>query len=78
MLRQLPADVQEQVVEAYRRFLIDPTARGLRLKQIGANPPTYSARVGISFRAVGAKGKNGIVWYWVGSHADYDQMLRQL
>jgi hypothetical protein len=35
----------------------------------------YSARVGISYRAVGVRDGNTMVWYWVGSHADYDQLL---
>jgi hypothetical protein len=30
------------------------------------------------YRAVGILDGDSIVWYWIGSHADYDGLLRQL
>ena len=42
------------------------------------DPPIYSARVGISYRAVGVRDGDSLVWYWIGSHADYDKLLAQL
>jgi hypothetical protein len=40
-------------------------------------PPLYSVRVGISYRAVGVRDGAAIVWYWIGSHASYEQLLAQ-
>jgi hypothetical protein len=74
----LPARVQRQAREAYRLFRENPSHPGLHFKQIHPEPPTYSARVGISYRAVGARDGDTIVWYWIGSHADYDLLLKQL
>jgi hypothetical protein len=74
----LPAHVREQAREAYRLFQQNPAHPGLRFKQVHADPPTYSARVGISYRAVGALDGSTIVWFWIGSHADYDKLLKQL
>lgn len=37
-----------------------------------------SARLGLDYRAVGIRRGNGIFWFWIGSHADYDALLRQL
>jgi len=34
--------------------------------------------VGIGYRAVGVLDGNTIVWYWIGTHADYDQLLKQV
>lgn len=74
----LPARVQRQAREAYRLFKESPSHPGLHFKQVHPEPPTYSARVGISYRAVGARDGDTIVWYWIGSHADYDRLLDQL
>ncbi len=74
----LPAHVQQQAREAYRLFRQNPAHPGLRFKQVHADPPIYSARVGISYRAVGVRDGDTIIWYWTGSHADYDNLLKQL
>ncbi|HEX8675403.1 MAG TPA: hypothetical protein VF710_26140 [Longimicrobium sp.] len=41
--------------------------------------PIYSARVGRHYRALGERQVDDtIVWFWIGSHADYDRILRLL
>jgi hypothetical protein len=74
----LPTAVQRQAREAYRLFRQNPAHPGLRFKQVHPDPPIYSARVGISYRAVGVRDGNTMIWYWIGSHADYDKLLQQL
>ncbi|WP_442936884.1 ParE family toxin-like protein [Nostoc sp.] len=37
----------------------------------------YSVRVSKNYRAVGVRNESGIVWYWIGTHADYDNLLFQ-
>lgn len=74
----LPAHVQHQAREAYRHFKQNPAHPGLRFKQIHAKPPIFSARVGIGYRAVGVVDGDTVVWYWIGSHGDYDLLLTQL
>ena len=74
----LPEHVRRQARQAYRLFLQDPRHPGLHFKQVHAEPPIYSARVGISFRAVGVLDGNTVVWFWIGSHADYDRLLAGL
>jgi hypothetical protein len=59
-------------------FRANPSHPGLRFKQVHPDPPTYSARVGISYRAVGVRDGELIVWYWIGTHADYDKLIAQL
>jgi hypothetical protein len=59
----LPAHIQRQARETYRIFRQNPAHPGLRFKQVHADPPIYSARVGISYRAVGALAGGAIVWY---------------
>jgi hypothetical protein len=78
LLAALPSQIQRQAHDAYELFASDTNHPGLRFKQVHADPPIYSARVGIGYRAVGALDGDTIVWYWIGSHADYDQLLKQL
>jgi hypothetical protein len=74
----LPAHVQQQARQAYRLFQQNPAHPGLHFKKVHPDPPIYSARVGIGYRAVGALDGGTVVWFWVGSHADYDRLLEQL
>ena len=72
----LPAQVQKQAREAYRLFRLNPGHPGLRFKQVHADPATYSARVGIGYRAVCSLDEDTAIWFWIGSHADYDKLLK--
>lgn len=77
-LADLPEQVQEQARAAYRQFLRDPRHPGLRLKQIHSTLPIYSARVGLHYRAVGERQEDDtVVWFWIGSHAEYDRLIRR-
>jgi hypothetical protein len=78
LLAALPASVQAQAREAYIRFRADPSHPGLRFKQVHNPPPTYSARIGIGYRAVGVLDGDTVTWFWVGTHADYDRLLDNL
>jgi hypothetical protein len=35
-------------------------------------------RVGIHYRAVGQFVEGGFLWEWIGTHAEYDQMIKTL
>jgi hypothetical protein len=74
----LPARVRRQARAAYRLFRDDPSHPGLHFKQVLPDPPTYSARVGLSYRALGTLNGGTVVWFWIGSHAEYDQLLKQI
>lgn len=78
LLAALPEPVRRQARAAYRQFLADPSHPGLRFKPVHPDPPVYSARVGIGYRAVGVLDGDTVTWFWIGSHADYDHLLKQL
>ena len=76
-LAALPEQVQEQARESYRLFQRDPSHPGLRFKPVHPSLPIYSARVGRGYRALGLLDGDAIVWYWIGSHAEYDRLIAQ-
>jgi len=74
----LPESVRRQAKIAYGRFAQDPHHPGLQFKQVHAAEPIYSARINRNYRAVGVRDGSEIVWFWIGSHADYDKLLTRL
>ncbi len=74
---ELPADVQERARQAYRLFIENPYHPSLRFKGIHPTRPIYSVRIGMNYRAVGIRDEDAIIWYWIGSHSEYDKMLRE-
>jgi hypothetical protein len=77
-LSRLPAEVQEQAMQAYRLFEVDPFHPSLQFKRVGTRRHDWSARVGLHYRAIGRREHDTIVWYWIGTHAEYDQLVRRL
>lgn len=71
----LPPRIQHQARNSYRLFRQNPRHPGLHFKQVCQDPPTYSARVGIGYRALGASDGDTVVWFWIGTHADYDKLV---
>jgi hypothetical protein len=47
-------------------------------KKIYNDSAMFSARVGISYPAVAALDGDTLVWFWIGSHAEYDKLLAQM
>ena len=71
----LPKKVQDQTREAYRLFKRDVNHPSLRFKKVHPTLPIYSARVSKNYRAVGQLEGDTLIWFWVGSHTEYDRLL---
>lgn len=74
----LPESVQQQANYAYHLFAANPAHPGLDFKQVSKKGPTYSARIGIHYRALAIRKPDHWLWFWVGRHAEYDKLLDQL
>ena len=70
--------VQDRAREAYRRFSENPDHPGLNFKRLRTAEPIYSVRIGGGYRALGIRQDNLVVWFWIGSHADYDDLLSRM
>jgi mRNA-degrading endonuclease RelE of RelBE toxin-antitoxin system len=77
-LRQLPVNIQSKARDVYRLFKQNPYHKSLKFKQIHSTKPIYSVRVGLNHRAVGVKDDNAIIWFWIGSHEDYNKLIARL
>ena len=74
----LPERVQRQARNAYVLFRQNPKHPRLRFRQIHPTRPIYSIRIGANHRAVGVRDGDEVVWFWIGSHADYDTLISRL
>jgi hypothetical protein len=75
--RRLPEAIREKARKAYRLWRTDPQHPGLHFKKIHATEPLYSVRVGIDWRVLGLLENDTMTWFWIGSHAEYDQIIKQ-
>lgn len=76
--RKLPESVKEQVLKTYEIWQSDPYQGSLQFKLVSQRQPIYSARVGLNYRVLGLVDNNHIYWFWIGSHAEYDELLKRL
>ncbi|MEO1631476.1 MAG: hypothetical protein AAFU38_11915, partial [Bacteroidota bacterium] len=53
----------------------NPSHPSLQFKKVGDRKQLWSVRVGLHYRALGMDKPEGVVWIWIGSHAEYDQIL---
>jgi hypothetical protein len=52
---------------------------GLQFKQVHPTLPVWSVRITASYRAVGIRtASDKIVWFFIGTHDDYDRLLASL
>ena len=77
-MRSLPKEVQTLARKAYRLWISNPSHPGLQFKRVHQTEPIFSARVGLGWRSVGVKRGGAMIWFWIGSHADYDELLKRL
>ncbi|MGF2412171.1 ParE family toxin-like protein [Ferruginibacter sp.] len=69
---KLPAEIKEHADKNYSLLKENPNHPSLHFKKI---EKYYSVRVSLRYRALGIEAEEGIVWFWIGSHAEYDKLL---
>jgi hypothetical protein len=78
LLGDLPDDVRRQARQAYKRFRANPRHPGLRFKRVHATEPIFSVRVSREYRAVAIVKADTAVWFFIGHHDQYMQVLASL
>lgn len=73
-LNALPAEVQALAHGNYALLKLDSSHPSLQFKRVG-NGRYRSVCVGLHYRALGVPVPEGVQWFWIGSHADYDKLL---
>ncbi len=74
----LPKEIKAKAKSKFFLWKDNPNQQSLRFKQIHNSKPIYSIRISIGYRALGVRVDDTIVWFWIGSHSDYDKYLKNL
>jgi hypothetical protein len=60
---------------AYATFAKTPDHTGLRFKKLAGYERVWSVRINEQYRAVGERNGDTIVWFWIGSHNEFDNLF---
>jgi hypothetical protein len=67
---RLPQQIRNRADESFELLKRDPRHPSLHFKSIGR---FWSVRVGQSWRALAVRQGDDFIWFWIGSHAEYDK-----
>ncbi len=72
LYRSLPQPIQDLADRSYTLLKNDPRHPSLHLKKVGRY---WSVRVGLHYRAVAVEIPDGLLWFWIGSHEEYNKLM---
>jgi len=70
--QKLPQAVRDLADKNFTLLKSDPRHPSLHFKKVGR---FWSVRVGLRYRALAIEVDDGLLWFWIGSHADYDALV---
>jgi hypothetical protein len=70
--RSLLAEARALADRCVEMLQADPRRPSLRLKRVAA---FWSVRVGLRIRALARDRADGLVWFWIGPHDRYEQLI---
>lgn len=77
-LEKLPQRIQTKARSAYHLWLENPYHPSLQYKQIHSISSIYAVRISLGYRALGILEDDTMVWFWIGSHEEYNSMIKSL
>ena len=72
-LMRLPDRIQRIARKNFELLKTNPSHPSLHFKKVGK---FWSARIGINHRALAIEDGKDFVWVWIGTHDDYDKMIK--
>ena len=73
---RLPAHVQCLAREKFQLWIRDPFHPSMQFKPLVGN--VWSVRIGDHYRALAQRHGDLAVWFWIGTHEEYNNFVRQL
>ena len=70
--RALPPSIRKPADANFELLKRDPRHPSLKFKRVGRY---WSARIGLRYRALAVEIDDAYLWFWIGSHADYDELI---
>jgi len=73
--RALPKDIQKLARRKFGIWRKDAFHPSLHFKPLMNH--VWSVRVNQDYRALARRRGNLVVWFWIGTHAEYDELLKR-
>jgi hypothetical protein len=70
--KKLPLSIRKLADKNFKLLKEDSTHPSLHLKKISH---FWSVRVGIKYRALAVELNEELIWFWIGTHAEYDKLI---
>ena len=70
--RRLPEHIRVLADKTYTVLKEDPRHPSLQFEKVGR---FWSIRVGLRYRALAVEVDGDMLWFWIGTHADYDRLI---
>ena len=75
--KRLPTEIRVVAKKQYKAFKLNPYHASLHFKRVHSSQAIYSARITQNYRTLGILKDDVIIWFWIGSHDDYDKLLKR-
>jgi hypothetical protein len=69
---RLLAEIKNAADKNFQLLKSNPDHPSLNFKQIGKY---WSVRVNIDHRALAIESEDGLIWFWIGGHQEYDKIV---
>lgn len=69
---ELSPELQQLARDNYELLRANPQHPSLHFKRVGKY---WSVRIGSGHRALGLDSSRGILWFWIGTHEEYERLI---
>ena len=74
---KLPDEAQDLALKNYRLWLDNPSHPSLRFRRLEGKENLATVRIGDHYRALGILESDQITCIWIGTHAEYDKLIKR-
>jgi mRNA-degrading endonuclease RelE of RelBE toxin-antitoxin system len=71
----LDARTRAAARRAYELFADNPDHPSLRFKKLAGHDDLWAVRITERYRAVGERRGDSVIWFWIGTHNDFDNLF---
>jgi hypothetical protein len=74
----LPKKIQRDADRKFDLWKKNPFHPSLNFKCVNTEYNIWSVRVTMNYRALAVRNETSVIWYWIGDHNKYEQLLKAL
>jgi len=73
----LPLEIRNRADKQFALLKSNPQHPSLQFKKVGESrsQEVWSARVTLNFRTLAVKRAGGFLWFWIGDHESYEELI---